>query len=112
MQCLSNTILTHAWKRNIHWSRCYCTGIAVSNFSMPGQAYVQIISCSKNVRQVSDIEIEIISNNGATIKKYKKGNHYEVSGFDICQVYVITISFKIVPSCGKSKVNSGVIEFP
>ena len=79
---------------------------------MPGKADVKIISSSKTFRRVSDVEICIISNNGAIFKRYKKENHYEVSGFDICQEYVVSVSFKMAPACNKSKINSSMIELP
>ena len=79
---------------------------------MPGKADVKIVSSSKNFRRVSDIEINIIPNKGVIIKVNKKGNHYEVAGFDICQEYVVSVSFKIAPACSKFKTNSSVIEFP
>ena len=109
---------THAWEREIHWYNCSCNSFSfnpnldISNWSMPGKADVKVTLSSKNFRQVSDIEINIIPNNGAIIKEYKKENHYEVSGFDICQKYVIGVSLEIAPACGKSKINSSVIEFP
>ena len=79
---------------------------------MPGKADVKIISSSKNFSRVSDVEISIIPNNGAIFKKYKKENHYEVLGFDICQEYVVSVSFKMAPACNKSTINSSVIQFP
>ena len=108
---------THAWRRGIHWYNCSCNSISfnpnleISNLSMPGKPDVKIKSSSKNFRPVSDIEINIIPNNGAILKEHKKENHYGLSGFDICQKCVIKVSLEIAPACGKCKLNSSVIEF-
>ena len=79
---------------------------------MPGKADVKIISSNKNFRRVSDIGIKIIPNNGVIIEVNKKGNYYEVTGFDISQQYVVSVLFKVAPACSMFKANSSVIEFP
>ena len=58
------------------------------------------------------IVIKIIPNNGVIIEVNKKGNYYEVIRLDICQQYVVSVSFKVAPACSMFKTNSSVIEFP
>ena len=58
------------------------------------------------------IVIKIILSNGVIIEVNKKGNYYEVIRLDICQQYVVSVSFKVAPACNMFKTNSSVIEFP
>ena len=78
---------------------------------MPGKADVKIISSISSI-WVSDIGIKIIPNNEVIIEVNKKGNYYEVIGFDICQQYVVSVLFKVAPACSMFKINSSVKEFP
>ena len=108
---------THVWKRRLDLRNCSCDGISfnpnwnISNLSMPGKADVKIISSISSI-WVSDIGIKIIPNNEVIIEVNKKGNYYEVIGFDICQQYVVSVLFKVAPACSMFKANSSVIEFP
>ena len=109
---------THVWQRRLKWSSCSCDGISfnpnlnISNLSMPGKADVKIISSNKNFRRLSDIGINIIPNDGVITKVNKKGNYYKVIGFDMCQQYVVSVSFKVAPVCDMFNTNSSAIEFP
>ena len=108
---------THVWKRRLDLRNCSCDGISfnpnwnISNLSMPGKADVKIISSISSI-WVSDIGIKIIPNNKVIIEVNKKGNYYEVIGFDICQQYVVSVLFKVAPARSMFKINSSVMEFP
>ena len=109
---------THVWKRKIHWRNCACTStsfrpnIDISNFSMPGNADVNIELPNSKFPEVSDIDLSIIPKSGITINQYRKKYRYKVSGFAICQTYKISATFKTKPICNNLKINPLSVEFP
>ena len=86
--------------------------IDISNFSMPGNADVNIELPNSKFPEVSDIDLSIIPKSGITINQYRKKYRYKVSGFAICQTYKISATFKTKPICNNLKINPLSVEFP